>query len=111
DTLDVPPLPTARILEYNIVNTQQPIYSSIDHESGTITTYLPAYIAMEVIEPELVLPEGATVQPGSGEPVEVFGDPVTYTVTAPDGTTAEYTLDIQVQQAEMILEEFSSETK
>lgn len=109
DTLDVSPLPTARILEYNIVNTQQPIYSSIDHEAGTITTYLPAYYQLGVIEPELVLPAGTTVQPESGALMEVFGDPAIYTVTAADGSTAEYTLDIQIQQAEIIIDEWSSE--
>jgi len=83
DTLDVPALPGSRMLEYNVANLADgPIYSAIDHTSKVITVYLPHYYALEFIEPDIVLPEGSTVEPESGELVAVFAEtPVSYKVT------------------------------
>jgi hypothetical protein len=112
DTLDVPALPGSRMLEYNVANLADgPIYSAIDHAHKVITVYLPHYYALEFIEPEIVLPEGSKVEPESGELVEVFAETqVTYKVTGKDGTTATYTLNVEIQQPEIVLKELGTAT-
>jgi hypothetical protein len=109
DTLEAPE-PGNHILEYNVVNlADAPIYSAIDHAEKTITVYLPHYYVLEFIEPEIVLPQGASVSPETGELVEVFSaEPVTYTVTARDGTKATYQLKIEIQQPQIVLDELGT---
>lgn len=104
-----------RILSYKIVNVQgEPIYGSINDQNNMITVYLPFYKTLTVLDPEIEVSAGATVNPVSGTLIEdlldVFrnGRSIKYEVTAKDGTKKTYTLQIDVQQPEVVLEELSS---
>lgn len=94
-----------KIISYKITNPgqKQAIYSAINHEAKTITAYLPAYYQLEFMEVAIELPQGTSISPSAEELVPVFGDkPFEYTVTATDGTTAKYTLNIVIQYPEEI---------
>lgn len=102
-----------KILSYKITNPGQKhaIYSAVDDESKTITAYLPAYYQLEFMEVAIELPQGTTISPKADELVPVFSDkPFEYTVTATDGTTAKYKLNVVIQYPDMVLNEFSSAT-
>lgn len=99
-----------KIVSYSITNPgkKDAIYSAIDHETKTITTYLPAYYELEFMEVDVELPKGTTISPSTEELVPVFSDkPFEYTVTAADGTTAKYILKVVIQYPEMTLNELS----
>ena len=68
----------------------------IDEVARTITFVLPAETDVTQLVPTIVVSEGATVSPASGE-AQDFTDPVTYTVTALNGTIAEYTVMVIVE--------------
>jgi hypothetical protein len=99
-----------KILSYSITNPgkKDAIYSAIDHEAKTITTYLPAYYQLEFMEVDIELSQGTTISPSAEELVPVFSEkPLEYTVTAADGTTAKYKLNVVIQYPDMVLNEFS----
>lgn len=100
-----------KILSYKITNPGQKhaIYSAVDHESKTITAYLPAYYQLELMEVAIGLPQGTTILPSAEELVPVFSNkPFEYTVTAGDGTTAKYKLNVVIQYPDMVLDELST---
>lgn len=100
-----------KILSYKVTNPgeKHAIYSAIDHEAKTITVYLPAYYQLQFMEVAIELPEGTTVSPSSEELVPVFSDtPFIYKVSASNGTTAEYKVQVVIQQAALELKEISS---
>lgn len=74
---------------------------SIDGESGsinetakTIEIDLPAGVDVTTLAPSIVISEGATISPASGESVD-FTDPVDFTVTDQSGTiSATYTVTV-----------------
>lgn len=102
-----------KILSYKITNPgqKQAIYSAVDHEAKTITAYLPAYYQLEFMEVAIELPQGTTISPKADELVPVFSTkPFEYTVTAADGTTAKYTLNVIIQYPDMVLKELSTAT-
>ncbi len=75
------------------------IKGSIDHDKGTVTLTLPSG-SSKTLAPTITLPEFATVTPASGV-TQDFTDPVTYTVTAQDGTEKSYVVTVEVaSQAE-----------
>lgn len=115
DTIAPPELSQSRLLEYKIVNVQgSPIAGSISEADSSITVYLPAYLQLITLEPQLKVSEGATVTPASGTLVEdlldVFqkGRDIRYTVTGKNGSKKTYTLHINVQQAPIVLTELST---
>ncbi|MEL1254145.1 hypothetical protein AAEO57_10185 [Flavobacterium sp. DGU38] len=102
-----------KILSYKITNPgeKQAIYSAVDHDAKTITTYLPAYYQLEFMQVAIELPQGTTISPKATELVPVFSAaPFEYTVTAADGTTAKYKLNVVVQYPDMVLDELSTES-
>ncbi|MFD2940248.1 hypothetical protein [Flavobacterium notoginsengisoli] len=102
-----------KILSYKIINPgqKQAIYSAVDHDAKTITTYLPAYYQLEFMEVEIELPQGSTVSPAAKELVPVFStQPIEYTVTGNDGTTAKYKLNVVLQYPDIVLNELSTAT-
>ncbi len=102
-----------KILSYKVTNPgeKHAIYSAIDHDARIITVYLPAYYQLQFMEVAIELPKGTRVSPSADELVPVFSDkPFTYIVTAPDGTTAEYEVQVVIQQAALDLKEISTAT-
>lgn len=115
DTIAPPAEADNRITEYKIVNVQgDPIYGTIHDADSSITVYLPFYKQLVVLEPEIKVSAGATVQPGTGTLIEnlleVFqkGRDLKYTVTGKSGKKKTYTLKIDVQQPPLTLKEVSN---
>lgn len=63
----------------------------INEDTKTITLFYPLGADVTQLVPMIEVSEGATVTPASGEPQD-FTEPVEYTVTASNGTTAVYTV-------------------
>ncbi|RPD42482.1 hypothetical protein [Chitinophaga barathri] len=117
ETIDPAPEAQNRIITYSIVNVQgDPISGAVNDRDSSITIYIPFYRQLVVLEPEITVPEGATVTPVSGTLIEdlldVFrnGRDIKYTVTAKDGSKRTYTLRIVVQQPDLVLDELSTAT-
>ena len=72
----------------------------IDEVLHRIDCVLPAETDVTQLVPTIVVSEGATVEPASGV-AQDFTDPVTYTVTAQNGTTAVYTVTVIVEGGEV----------
>jgi len=90
-------VPPNRMTEYKVVNLQDTvIYGAIDNENNTVTVYVPFYLSMSVIEPEIKVEEGATLET-EAMPVELDNTTQTYTVRGADGSERTYQLNI-VQQ-------------
>jgi len=73
----------------------QDIYASINEEENTITAVVQFGTDITSLTPTLEVSPEATVEP---EGVQDFTEPVTYTVTAQDGTSAEYTVTVLVAE-------------
>ena len=115
DTIAPPAEADNRITEYKIVNVQgNPIYGTILDADSSITVYLPFYKQLVVLEPEIKVSTGATVQPGTGTLIEnlleVFqkGRDIKSAVTGKGGKKKTYTLKIVVQQPPLTLKELSA---
>nr|NQU88906.1 isochorismatase family protein [Bacteroidota bacterium] len=63
----------------------------IDQQNLTVTLKAPAKVNISNLTPKIKISEGASIQPGSLVPVD-FSSDVTYTVTAENGTTQNYTV-------------------
>jgi len=72
----------------------------IDEIAHKIECYVPAGTDVTDLVPTIEVSEGATVSPASGE-AQDFTHPVVYTVTAMNGTTAEYTVTVVVEGNEV----------
>ncbi|MBR0540336.1 MAG: DUF5018 domain-containing protein, partial [Bacteroidales bacterium] len=68
----------------------------IDEVARKIDFVLPAETDVTQLVPTIEVSEGATVEPASGV-AQDFTNPVTYTVTAQNGTTAVYTVTVIVE--------------
>lgn len=115
DTIAPPELSQSRMLEYKVVNVQgDPIVGTINDQDSSITVYLPFYLQLLTLEPEIKVSTGATISPASGTLIEdlldVFqnGRDLKYLVTGKDGSKKTYTLNIRVQQPPIVLKELST---
>lgn len=73
---------------------------SIDELTRQVWLAMPEGTDVTNLVPTIVVSEGATVSPASGE-AQDFTDPVIYTVTALNGTTAAYTVKVFVEGGEV----------
>lgn len=106
-------LDARRIISFKVTNPgeDQPIYSAVNNLERTITVYLPSYYEYQYLETSIALPEKTTISPAATELIPVFGTtPYLYTTKAEDGSTAVYTVKIEIQQPEIVLKELSTET-
>ena len=69
----------------------------ISEDAKTIVAVVPNGTNVTQLVPVITISEKATVDPASGMPVD-FTNPVTYTVTAEDGSQATYVVTITVDQ-------------
>lgn len=67
----------------------------IDEVTKTVFVYMPEGTDVTQLVPVIVVSEGATISPASGE-AQDFSNSVTYTVTALNGTTSDYTVTVIV---------------
>ena len=72
----------------------------IDQIARAISFLLPAETDVTQLVPTIEVSEGATVEPASGV-AQDFTNPVTYTVTAQNGTTAVYTVTVDLEGGNM----------
>lgn len=109
-TTDLPPLSNSKIIAYKVPVADGTILGAIDEHDKTITVYLPFYYQLDVIDPEIILDDGASLQ-DEVKPVEVLDSTVTYTVRGADHSTVTYKLIVMLQQiTPLIIQEVSSET-
>ncbi len=71
--------------------------SLIDTASHTVTFYMPSGTSVNSLAPVITVSSSATVSPASGTAGN-FTNPVTYTVTAQDSSTQNWTVTCTVQQ-------------
>lgn len=70
---------------------------SVDNTADTVDITVPSGTDLTDLTPTIVLEgQGASISPNSGDSGD-FSSPVTYTVTASDGTTQNYTVTVTVQ--------------
>ena len=82
----------AEIISFVLSELDPPVDGDID-EDNNITATVPARTDLTALVPTIVISEDATIDPASSA-AQDFTEPVTYTVTAEDGTTQEYTVTI-----------------
>ena len=76
------------------------VEGEINEVAKTVTLLMPEGTDVTELVPTIEVSEGATVSPASGE-AQDFTNPVTYTVTALNGTTAVYTVTVMVEGGEV----------
>lgn len=113
-TIAPPPPAGNRIISYKITNVQgDPIYGAVNDTDSSIRVYLPYYLYLTILAPEIQVSEGAKVQPATGSFIEdlpaIFtaGRDIRYTVTGKDSSKFVYKLHIEVQQPPISLTELS----
>ncbi|MFC6102423.1 hypothetical protein [Olivibacter domesticus] len=90
-------VPQNRITEYKVVNLQDTfIYGAVNNIENTITVYVPFYLNMVVIQPEITVESGAILETEM-LPVELDNESQTYAVRAADGSRRTYKLIITQQ--------------
>jgi hypothetical protein len=91
-TLTVTPKSSAKnILTVSFNGTTPAVKAAIDTTAKTITALLPIGTDVTKLVPTITFSEKATVSPASGV-AQNFTNVVTYTVTAEDGSTKNYTI-------------------
>lgn len=83
-----------RLASYNVA-------AMINEDLGSITATLPYGTDVTALTPIIVVSDKATVSPESGKTMD-FTNPVTYTVTAEDGSQAVYVAVIKTEKAEQV---------
>ena len=73
---------------------------AIDEENSTITFTVNYGADVSSVPLNIVTSAGATVSPASGDRVDFSKDPVTYTVTAADGSTRTYSVSFIVPESD-----------
>lgn len=76
--------------------------ATINHTNGVITATLPAGSNLSNVAVDMVLPEGATVDPASGSAVDFSTGPVIFTITN-NGVSREYTATVAAFGDPMIM--------
>jgi hypothetical protein len=74
------------------------ISGSINENDHTINIAVPYGTDVSATAPSITVSSGATISPESGT-AQNFTDPVTYTVTAEDGSTQEYVVSVEVLES------------
>lgn len=91
------PMPSsnADIVRFRIYQNQNIYFdAAIDDEANTIQVAIPEGIDLSAIRPEVLISEGATVTPASGD-LQNFTTPVEYTVVSESGeNTKVYTVTV-----------------
>ncbi len=82
-----------KITSFQIVSID---YSApIDNQNKTIQVKVPAKASIHGVTPKIMVSQGASISPASLEEVNLT-TPVTYTVTAEDGSNQEYTVSAEI---------------
>ncbi|MFA7171379.1 MAG: DUF5018 domain-containing protein, partial [Candidatus Paceibacterota bacterium] len=76
------------------------VTATVNNNTGIITLTLPAGTDLTSVTPTIAVSPGATVTPASGS-TQNLTNPVTYTVTAEDGTSKDFTVQTTLEEEEM----------
>ncbi|NLI93675.1 MAG: hypothetical protein GX434_16230 [Peptococcaceae bacterium] len=99
---DSPALSSAKaITQFRFAGLSPAINGTITEATHTITALVPAGTDLTALVPTITVSAKATVSPSSGAATNFTG-PVTYTVTAENGTTQTYTVTVSVPPAPTI---------
>lgn len=109
--------PQARINSFKIVNTTEQMTAAIDHHDKVITVTIPGGQYLMTLEPELSLCNGCTLKEGADslitDLVQYFAEgstrDISYPVTAPDGSSATYKLQIKTNQPPLEMQEVTTD--
>jgi hypothetical protein len=78
---------------FEIAGVSEIVQGVIDAEAKTVNAIVPYGTNLGSLAPTITVSPGATVSPASGE-AQDFSGPVIYTVTAENGSTAEYSVTV-----------------
>ena len=81
------------IVSFTLSGLTPEVDGVIDYDNYTINLNVPAGTDLTSLTPTISIPADATVSPLSGVSQD-FTDPITYTVTAQDGSTQSYTVTV-----------------
>ncbi len=81
------------ITSFNFMGLSPEVDGIVDNMGDTVTLTVPAGTDVTNLVPTIVVANGATIYPDS-DVAQDFTYPVTYTVTAQDGTTQTYTVTV-----------------
>lgn len=93
------------ILEYRVTNAADTLFGAIDNMKNTITIYIPYYVGIDYIVPEIKIDKDAKLLDAAGNAINLDGgiEPVpfdttgyTYTVSGSDSITRKYTLVLEI---------------
>lgn len=86
-----------QILEFRFSSPD--IEATIDESLKTVEALVPYGTDVTALKPIIVVSDRATISPESDVPMD-FNNPVTYTVSAEDGSQTEYIVTVNVESAE-----------
>ena len=91
--------PLNKILELGVTNSETPIYGAINQAENTITIYIPYYVNLDYIVPEIKIDQGALLFDTLGNEIDLLGleplkigEPVKFVVSSTDGIQRTYTV-------------------
>lgn len=86
------------IVSFRFGELDPPVNATVSAADHTVSAEVPSGTAVDALVPTLVISEFATVSPESGTAVD-FSSPVTYTVTAQDGSIQDWVVTVTVASA------------
>jgi hypothetical protein len=66
--------PSNRMLEYKIVNTPEVLYGVVDDIDNSISVYIPYYLSIDYIVPQIKLQDGAKLIDAAGNEIDLRED-------------------------------------
>ena len=98
-------VPANTIQEYKVTNSADTLFGAIDNIKNTITLYIPYYVGIDYVVPEIKIDKDAKLLDAAGKEINLDGGiapvPVdttgyTYTVVSNDNNKRTYTLILQI---------------
>ncbi len=112
-TVDFKPNTEKRIINFVFLETDnnpvlsEDVTAEIDEDNKKITAKLPFGTGLTNLVPTIAISENASIDPANDGQGQDFTSPVTYTVTAEDGTTQEYEVTVTAPNTEAKIISFS----
>jgi len=97
--------PNNKMLEYRITNAADTLYGAIDNVRNTITLYIPYYVGIDYVVPDIKIDKDAKLLDAAGKVINLDGGiaplPIdttgyTYTVVGSDSSRRKYTLMLEI---------------
>ncbi len=84
-----------KILSFQFTSVSPVVNATINESAKTITADFPVGTSVQSLAPSITISDEASISPASGA-AQNFNTPVTYTVTAEDGSTTAYIVTVTV---------------